>query len=514
MPLSPILFRRLFLIAALCFGSPTLAQETDDISSRAPEDGLAVLDCAPPRPAPGDSCIVRVPSGYVLTELESEKVGDQEVQFKILRKDADLPEDVLISSTLVMIDLSRGPSNGRLQTWPRERDAIIRMIENLPSEGELAIYGFGADLTLLSSFSTSRDLAIAAVRAIEIDQNNTILSTNLRTAIEQLRDRSDAVLKNLIVISDGDEEGIGSFEGLAEQAAQAGVTLSAFGTFWRPDGAQVTSRGKDKLKQIVEPANGLRGDINLLAAGTVDQQVDAFVERFNDSIGLSGVIVPNGDPVPARIIVEMRAPAGSVAPDRSFSALFTPVVVDQAGDEDVSSDEETAAEGELLFGFPKLYVYAAIAALALFLLLLIVVLLRRRSQDGGFENELEISTAPSPQNEPTHMEVEKPVAPLAPAPLPISAYLVRADTGERLPVQGELVTIGRAPDNNVVVTGEGVSRSHARLVRTQEGSFAIADMGSLNKTFINGVEVKGTKPVRIGDTIGLGKLVQVRLTLP
>jgi ABC-type multidrug transport system ATPase subunit/pSer/pThr/pTyr-binding forkhead associated (FHA) protein len=65
------------------------------------------------------------------------------------------------------------------------------------------------------------------------------------------------------------------------------------------------------------------------------------------------------------------------------------------------------------------------------------------------------------------------------------------------------LTIGRDPENDVVIDAPMVSRRHARLV-VDGGRSRIEDLGSSNGTYVNGVRVRGTSAVRPGDRIGLG----------
>jgi pSer/pThr/pTyr-binding forkhead associated (FHA) protein len=62
-------------------------------------------------------------------------------------------------------------------------------------------------------------------------------------------------------------------------------------------------------------------------------------------------------------------------------------------------------------------------------------------------------------------------------------------------------TIGRLPDNDVVLTGEFVSRRHcAILVHAGEGC-EVYDIASKNGTFINGARLSGPMPLAPGDQI-------------
>ena len=68
---------------------------------------------------------------------------------------------------------------------------------------------------------------------------------------------------------------------------------------------------------------------------------------------------------------------------------------------------------------------------------------------------------------------------------------------------GQPCTIGRLPDNTIVIDNSAVSSHHVRVQR--EGpQFVVEDLGSTNGTFVNGEKIT-KKPLRHGDTILVGK---------
>ncbi len=84
------------------------------------------------------------------------------------------------------------------------------------------------------------------------------------------------------------------------------------------------------------------------------------------------------------------------------------------------------------------------------------------------------------------------------------AWLLDAE-GREIPLNRDVVTCGRAEDNDVVVDHTSVSRHHARLERGAAGC-EVVDLGSTNGTFINGERILDRDPrlVRDGDRLGFG----------
>ena len=75
--------------------------------------------------------------------------------------------------------------------------------------------------------------------------------------------------------------------------------------------------------------------------------------------------------------------------------------------------------------------------------------------------------------------------------------------GKQLPVEGPVV-IGRASDADLVLEDGEVSRHHARLTPTPEGSLEVEDLESANGTYINQNEVVGPSHLDPGDQLLVG----------
>ncbi len=74
---------------------------------------------------------------------------------------------------------------------------------------------------------------------------------------------------------------------------------------------------------------------------------------------------------------------------------------------------------------------------------------------------------------------------------------------QEVPVNAKEVSIGRSPDNALVIDNPAVSHYHARVFN-EEGRMMLEDFGSLNGTFVNGQRVKMVT-LKPGDSVGIGK---------
>ena len=77
---------------------------------------------------------------------------------------------------------------------------------------------------------------------------------------------------------------------------------------------------------------------------------------------------------------------------------------------------------------------------------------------------------------------------------------------------GRRLNVGRASDNELTLNDHSVSKIHAALLMTAEGTLLVADTGSTNGTYLNGRRIAygESRVIEDGDVIGFGD-VEVRL---
>ena len=77
---------------------------------------------------------------------------------------------------------------------------------------------------------------------------------------------------------------------------------------------------------------------------------------------------------------------------------------------------------------------------------------------------------------------------------------------------GRRLNVGRASDNELTLNDKSVSKIHAALLMTAEGTLLVADTGSTNGTYVNGRRIAygESRLIEDGDVVGFGD-VEVRL---
>jgi pSer/pThr/pTyr-binding forkhead associated (FHA) protein len=96
-----------------------------------------------------------------------------------------------------------------------------------------------------------------------------------------------------------------------------------------------------------------------------------------------------------------------------------------------------------------------------------------------------------------------------PSDLSHAIHLIKIDNMPRLVINGnvhelvsDLITIGRDPDNTIVIGDSSVSSHHAQLQLSGE-TYRLKDLGSTNGTRVNGIPVTETT-LQFGDQIRFG----------
>jgi diguanylate cyclase (GGDEF)-like protein len=90
--------------------------------------------------------------------------------------------------------------------------------------------------------------------------------------------------------------------------------------------------------------------------------------------------------------------------------------------------------------------------------------------------------------------------------------LTGANAGEVFTLNAAQVHIGRGKDADVRIDGVGISRRHARIVRSADGRCILEDLGASNGVLVNGRRIERAELVS-GDRVQLGPVVVLRFAL-
>ncbi|MEU3603642.1 FHA domain-containing protein [Streptomyces sp. NPDC006798] len=91
-------------------------------------------------------------------------------------------------------------------------------------------------------------------------------------------------------------------------------------------------------------------------------------------------------------------------------------------------------------------------------------------------------------------------------PLGSALLVVRRgpNSGSRFLLDGDLTTAGRHPQSDIFLDDVTVSRRHVEFRRGPDGSFSVADVGSLNGTYVNREPIDSAY-LTSGDEVQIGK---------
>lgn len=126
-----------------------------------------------------------------------------------------------------------------------------------------------------------------------------------------------------------------------------------------------------------------------------------------------------------------------------------------------------------------------------------------RGDNGSPANAPPAARGPEPSPRPPLPDVT--AAYHAPRPVAPSAIIEIAGPGmppHRVAFRGGTLRVGRAPDSDIVLSDERVSRRHGAFT-TRQGALIYSDQGSTNGSFVNGAAVTELA-LGTGDVVRLG----------
>jgi pSer/pThr/pTyr-binding forkhead associated (FHA) protein len=84
-------------------------------------------------------------------------------------------------------------------------------------------------------------------------------------------------------------------------------------------------------------------------------------------------------------------------------------------------------------------------------------------------------------------------------------FLNGASKGNRITIEKESMTIGRAPDCRLVIDDEETALYHATIQHNPNNELVVKDLGSMNKILVNNHEIREAK-LKHGDIVEIGRI--------
>ena len=136
----------------------------------------------------------------------------------------------------------------------------------------------------------------------------------------------------------------------------------------------------------------------------------------------------------------------------------------------------------------------------------------REARDKSSFSPSSPSSRSSASSSVTQTSIVSLVTHVPPSPSPVSPS--RSDTTVLVIVDGQNAgmtfplppscTIGRAPDNSIVVPDQFISSHHARIYKSKKGEWVLEDLGSTNGTYLDEKQIAGPVIIKPGQLIRLG----------
>ena len=399
---------------------------------------------------------------------------------------------------VILVDDSSSLSGGaRRRTLEQVKEAVRDLVGAIPPKSQVALLFYDDDVRTAVTFDAATSRIAAEVDNLRFAGDTTRTFAALSEAIDALSKR-EGLSKNIYLFTDGVAEDDGSQEAVIAAAKAANVSISTYIAHWlprgRPQRGQIatmfefaaTSTGGAMVESDVEDRPDFTRDLSRLVK---DQAEAGGVVRLKNATQTTTVNVE---------LISSRA---------GERRGITPI----AGTIEFPKPEAPKAEPKPA-PEPKIweqawFIPAAAGAIVLVLLLLFLLLRKRRSDDDGGVIDPDdtgdegASPDPNPEDEFEDDGVTRRVD--GGGDGPVLARLIMTIDGSELPITSSRFTIGRAPNNGVVLRDDSISRDHCAVHQTREGEFAITDLDSLNKTFVNDAIVK-TRTLQDGDRVKLG----------
>lgn len=451
---------------------------------------------------------------------------DGESSYQIGNIPADTPdtysihEDIKPMRTLIMVDNSLSiPKNSREKVL----EIVRAVIDGHGEKEQFRLATFDEEIRYLTDgYSTDYTALEHVVSSISFENLHTAATNVLYHLIDELNQEAYMGYSRIIIITDGvDDQPLGEVnrEELNRKLEDAGFPIYAIGTNTGKNSGQLSdlfalSRLTDCEYCILEDASV--EDIRAMTALDYEMTVCEAVipdqaktgETQNSRLSLADGTV---------LLFEVKTPFG-IAEESEGAEKMPPETMEAEEPETVYVKEPVEWESQPQSKIPLWFPVAAgaVAVILVCIAVIMIVVLRKKQRAGNAsapERNVSVNMYGSTdtvsidavQAESTGNTVQ--VIPTGGRQREYRVILTDQSNPART-VQGTLVheaCIGRKPENQIVISDDtAVSGVHCRIL-CKNGSFFVEDMGSRNKTYVNG----STEPVMLEQLIVSGSTIKI-----
>ena len=502
----------LSLISGGLLATAAFAQSEAEPVVRAPDTGIAVLDCGLKLSADDAYCAVRMPAGATLEALSA--TNDATVEL-VKHGNSDYPDGMSLGHTLIILDTSQGArALARSRHFDKEKEAIKTFIGGFPDRAHIALATFHeqGSLKIVQDFTIAPRRVERALDDVKLEGTSTHISEAVRDGVKILAAQDTSFVKNLVIFSDGQDEGVDIVNDVKAFADENNVVVSAIALTLTPTGLPKTGRDRSYLNEFVQDGFGVFAAVQA-SRRTLDTEELADVGNAGSVIARSmlrsGVLMSEDNFESTEITLEVNVPLvgyeEGVTKSVSYSATAVnggyeaPAVVVETIEPTTTAP--TSSFEQLFEEYGTLIIGAAVG-----LLLLIVILVLALS-GGKKKKPKEPEAAGGDIAAQTSIEFADPIggaAPTVASAQPALGYIHVKGTQQKLSITSASVTIGRAAPSDLCIDHPSVSRQHISLRLSSNGAF-VSDLNSTNGTKVDGKKLSREVEIQSGTVISLGK---------
>ncbi|RLC14689.1 MAG: hypothetical protein DRI57_14075 [Deltaproteobacteria bacterium] len=426
-------------------------------------------------------------------------------------KDAD--ENVAM---VLAVDTSGSMKNKQLE-------AIKKAIRKLISEKKVgdmaALISFNDDVFVNCDFTKDTDEFLSKLDKLKRGGSITVLFKAVYKGLEMLEREDLPRLRNLIVLSDGKDEGVGfELNDSIEKSKKSRIPVYTLGFVSKK---KADAMYLDNMERLANKTEGEYRKVDSIQDIIIAYSVIGDKILRQQLLKLEAGF--DGDGYKHSLEIQYNGTSGETAVGKA--EFYAPLILkpeppqadsgtDPKQKQELEDNSGWGISDELISGLSNKLLYSI--ALILIIALLLIFLLRKEKYtlrptpqptDRSPEELPERRQEAFPQDEdhfasPPPADQETASAPQFPA-MKNPLILNISALGKAHPLASGTMTLGAYPDNNLVLDADVISGHHAEISGNGE-EWMLKDLGSTNGTWVNGERISGSTMIHEGDIIRIG----------